>query len=148
MLCSDGLLPLAGALECWRGRAWGSRRRCLCALLYFWCTLVVFRPYDRRLEMFLSLFFSFLQVVQAACSVAVTLSTSQSVARVGLSWTTLLLSWGLMMQVVVAALWVCVVAARRHQIRSRMGGSLSSSAVAGTSGRRRWRNGAVGTERR
>ena len=116
LLCS----AVMGCIGGWRP----SQGSCVpVASLMLLCTVVLLgyslalRPYERRLETWLSVTFAVGQVGQAVCSVVVTSSPDSPNALLALSWVTVTLSWGLLFQLCVVGGWACVVTARRRQLR-------------------------------
>ena len=116
LLCS----AVMGCIGGWRP----SQGSCVpVASLMLLCTVIllgyfiVLRPYERRLETWLSVTFAVGQVGQAVCSVVVTSSPDSPNALLALSWVTVTLSWGLLFQLCVVGGWACVVTARRRQLR-------------------------------
>ena len=125
MGCAGGWHP-SGSSSCIGIAVWIA----FCAVFLF-IYLAVLHPYERKIEMTISLMFSGAQVLQTFCLVGVVVLDSAFV-RAALSWVTLVLSWGIVAQLGVVLLWECAHKSRSNFVtdKNKEGGGCVNTSLA------------------
>lgn len=79
--------------------------------------LLALHPYERRVDMALSVTFGVGLAGQAACALAVVASPTSRNAQLALSWLTVVLNWGLVAQLGIVGSWAMCLHSRHQHLR-------------------------------